>query len=109
MVQRVEEKRGKVRKWVDVPLQVPGDERLCLSNGWLDCFKARNSLKDIKRHSKAASASIDTMEQERNRIQELIKKYGYELYDIFNMDETGLFYAYIPISYFSGSTSDSNP
>jgi len=88
---------------------VPEDERLHLSNGWLDHFKTRNGLKDIKWHGKAASASVNTMEHERKRIQELIKKYRYELHDIFNMDETGLFYAYIPISYLSGSTSDSNP
>jgi len=53
--------------------------------------------------------SVDTMENERKRIQELIKKYGHELRDIFNMDETDLFYVYVPISYLSGSTSDSNP
>ena len=35
------------------------------------------------------------MEQERKRIQELIKKYGYWLCNIFNMDKTGLFYGYI--------------
>jgi Tc5 transposase DNA-binding domain len=100
--------RQKWNRFADL-VGVPEDERLGLSNGWLDRFKARNGLKDIKRHGEAASASVDTVEQERKRIQELIKKYGYELRDIFNMDETGLFYAYVPISHFSGSTSDSNP
>jgi hypothetical protein len=37
---------------------------------------------------------IETVEGERQRIQELIKTYGYEPRDIFNMDETGLFYGY---------------
>jgi cupin superfamily acireductone dioxygenase involved in methionine salvage len=49
----------------------------------------------MKRHGEAASANADTVEQERKRIQELIKKYGYRLRDIFNMDETGLFYGYV--------------
>jgi hypothetical protein len=34
-------------------------------------------------------------------IQELIDKYGYELRDIFNMDETGLFYVYVPCQFLS--------
>jgi cupin superfamily acireductone dioxygenase involved in methionine salvage len=38
---------------------------------------------------------LGTIEDERKRIQELIAKYGYKLRDIFNMDETGLFYEYV--------------
>ena len=75
---------------------IPHDERLNLSDGWLARFKARNGLKQFKRHGEAGSADAATVERERQCIQELIKKYGYELRDIFNMDETGLFYAYVP-------------
>jgi hypothetical protein len=32
-------------------------------------------------------------ENERTRMQELTRTSGYQLKDIFNMDETGLFYA----------------
>ena len=67
-----------------------------MSNGWLMRYTGRNSLKELKRYGEAASASAETIENERKRIQELIKKYGYELRNIFNMDETGLFYAYVP-------------
>ena len=52
-------------------------------------------MKESKRHGEAASANAETVEKERERIQDLIAKYGYELRDIFNMDETGLFYAYV--------------
>ena len=71
---------------------IPKDERLKLSNGWLGCFKVRNGLKEMRRHGEAASASANTVNAERERIQELIKKHGYQLRDIYNMDETGLFY-----------------
>ncbi len=74
------------------------EDRLKLSNGWLARFKERNGLKEMKRHGEAASANADTVETERKRIQELIKKYGYRLRDIFNMDETGLFYGYVLMS-----------
>lgn len=75
-------------------VRIPKEDRLKLSNGWLGCFKERNGLKEMKRHGEAASAHANIMERERKRIQELIKKYGYRLCDIFNMDETGLFYGY---------------
>jgi hypothetical protein len=67
---------------------VPQDEHLDLSEGWLSKFKRRHGLKEWKRHGEAASADSETVEREQSRIQELIKKYGYELRDIFNMDET---------------------
>ena len=72
---------------------VPTDECLNLSDGWLARFKTRNGLKQFKRHGEAASADPERAERERRRIQELIEKYGYKLRDIFNMDETGFFFA----------------
>lgn len=73
------------------------DERLKLSDGWLTRFKERNGLKELKRHGEATSSSAETVERERKQIQEFIMEWGYELWDIFNMDETGLFYGYAPI------------
>ena len=50
-----------------------------------------------------------TLERERKQIQELISKYGYKLWDIFNMDETGLFMGmYANQILLSGSKSDSS-
>jgi cupin superfamily acireductone dioxygenase involved in methionine salvage len=71
---------------------------LKLSNGWLGWFKERNGLKEMRQHGEAGLSNAETVGKERKQIQELIKKYGYELQDIFNMDETGLFYGYTLIS-----------
>ena len=73
---------------------IPADERLQLSNGWLDRFKARHNLKEFKRHGEASSVGEEMVEKERERIQTLIKEGAYKPQDIFNMDETGLFYGY---------------
>ena len=54
----------------------------------------------MRRHGEAGSSNAETVEKERKQIQELIKKYGYKLWDIFNMDETGFFYGYTPIFQF---------
>ena len=75
---------------------IPEDNQLKLSQGWLGHFKARNGLKQMKHHGEAASAEAETVEHEQKWIQALIQKYGYKLCDIFNMDETGLFYGYEP-------------
>jgi len=80
---------------------VPQDERLNLSDGWLSHFKAWTGLKQYKCHGDAASADLETVKREQKRIQELINKYGYELWDIFNMDEMGLFYAHVPYQFLS--------
>ena len=82
-------------KWVSFANRVgiPEDERLHLSNGWLDSFKKRHHLKSVKCHGEAGSANPDVVQKEQQRIQDLIKSKGYALKDVFNMDETGLFYA----------------
>ena len=47
----------------------------------------------MKRHGEAASASVDTIEKEKQQVQEFIRKEGYKPWDIFNADETSFFYA----------------
>ena len=82
----------KWTKFADL-VGVPNDERLNLSEGWLTAFKNCCGLKEFKKHGEAASASDEDVDKERERIRELITEYRYRLKDIFNMDETGLFYA----------------
>ena len=84
--------RQKWKKFADL-VGVPEDERLNLSEGWLTRYKTRTGLKEMKRHGEAASATPETVDKERVRVQEIIKKLGYERRDIFNADETASFYA----------------
>jgi hypothetical protein len=84
--------RQKWTKFADLS-GIPMDERLQLSEGWLTRFKQRHGLKERKRHGEAASADLQTVEKERQRVQDIIGEGRYKLKDIFNMDETGLFYA----------------
>jgi hypothetical protein len=84
--------RQKWTRFADL-VGVPGDERLNLSEGWLTAFKKRCGLKEFRRHGEAASSDPADVAKERARIRELIVKHRYRLKDIFNMDETGLFYA----------------
>ena len=51
----------------------------------------------MKGHGEAALSRAETVERNRKQIQELIKKWGYKLQDIFKMEETKLLCGYAPI------------
>lgn len=81
--------RQKWRKFADLA-GIPEDEWLNLSEGWLGRYtgKARIGLKQMKCHGEAASAAAETVEMERQHMQELLKKRRYQLCDIFNTDKS---------------------
>jgi hypothetical protein len=70
-------------------LDIP-EKSLSLSNGWLMGFKQRNNLRSFILHGEANSAPLEILPQQRKIIQELLS--SYELENIYNADETGLFY-----------------
>jgi len=63
---------------------------LSLSHGWLMGFKQRNYLCSFTLHGEANSAPLEILPQQRKFFQELLS--NYELENIYNADETGLFY-----------------
>lgn len=69
---------------------IPEDQWPVLSEGWLTRFKERNGLKERKKHGEAGSQSIATADAERKRVQEICQLF--KLCDIYNLDETGLFW-----------------
>ncbi len=71
-------------------LHIPEDEWPGLSEGWLSRFKEQNRLKERKRHGEAGSQSVATADAERKRVQEICLLYA--TCNIYNLDETGLFW-----------------
>lgn len=61
-------------------------------HGWLYKFKKRHSLKRIVKHGEDASVDDAVIEEALPQLREILKEY--DLKDIYNMDETGLFYRY---------------
>ncbi|KAF7334753.1 DDE-domain-containing protein [Mycena sanguinolenta] len=86
------------QKWTAFAVRcgVPEEDRLALSSGWLDRLKKRLGLREFKRHGEAASADPKVVEEEKKRVQAVIKKGGFKACDVYNMDETGLFYGFPP-------------
>lgn len=71
-------------------LQILEAEWPALSEGWLTRFKDRNGLKERKKHSEVASQNTTTADAERKRVREICLLFA--LCDIYNLDETGLFW-----------------
>ena len=67
---------------------------LVFSNGWLRGFKQRNNIKAVRIHGEANSAPLENLPLFRNELQEITSKFDLE--NIFNADETGLFYCMSP-------------
>lgn len=77
-------------------LLLPPESRIKLnfSNGWLQKFQRRWQLKSWKLHGESGDADNEAMESKLPSIQERLKPY--ELRDIYNADEFGLFYRMAP-------------
>jgi hypothetical protein len=64
------------------------------SNGWLSNFKNRNGLKQHRIHGESGDAQMTGIEEHMQILQAKISGYNHD--DIYNMDETGLFYNLAP-------------
>jgi hypothetical protein len=60
------------------------------SNGWLEAFKVRHGIKKRRRFRESDSVDMTTVAAALPRIRQVLD--AYEWRDIYNMDESGLFY-----------------
>ena len=60
------------------------------SNGWIDRFETRHNIGASKLSGERASVDSATVDSWRERLAELTR--DYEARDIYNIDETGLFF-----------------
>jgi hypothetical protein len=68
----------------------PGHRAFEFSNGWLEAFKNRHDIKSYRCFGESGSANMAMIEESLPRIRLTLDQY--ERRDIYNMDETGLFY-----------------
>jgi hypothetical protein len=60
------------------------------SNGWLEAFKVRHGIKKHRRFGESGSIDMTTVAAAFSGIRQVLD--AYEWRDIYNMDESGLFY-----------------
>ncbi|GES96197.1 tigger transposable element-derived protein 6-like [Rhizophagus clarus] len=65
-------------------------DKLKYANGWIYQFKKRNKIQKIKLSEEARSAPVESLPEERAHLHTLLAKYDKK--DIYNADETGLFF-----------------
>ncbi|XP_041357423.1 tigger transposable element-derived protein 6-like [Gigantopelta aegis] len=83
----IEEKANEFAKEVFVP-EFKG------SNGWLDRWKSRSSVKGFKVNGEGAGVDVAVVEDHRARIPEVVS--GYAPKDVYNCNETGLYFRALP-------------
>lgn len=66
------------------------------SRGWFDNFRKRTGIHSVVRHSEAASSDEKAAEVYIKTFSELIEAKGYIPQQVFNCDETGLFWKRMP-------------
>ncbi|UYV71913.1 hypothetical protein LAZ67_9001124 [Cordylochernes scorpioides] len=62
------------------------------SRGWFENFKKRSGIHSVVRHGEAASSDMKAAEDYIKTFSDLIKAQGYISQQVFNCDETGLFW-----------------
>jgi hypothetical protein len=70
------------------------EEKFKGSDGWVDKFKKRHNLKQYNMHGEVASAPLAELDTMRENLRQILKNYDPK--DIFNCDETGLFWKMRP-------------
>ena len=88
-------KQQAIKLWAAL-LQYRGKEQPKFSNGWLGNFQKRFNIKEYINHGEAAAVQIDSPDAiaQIEKICRLVIKY--DLDDVLNMDETGLFWKLTP-------------
>jgi hypothetical protein len=81
----IKRKAESVRDSLGIPL-----EDFKASSGWLDGFKRRHGIKDRRRYGESGDVDMDLVENERPKIKAILDRFHWR--DIYNMDETGLFF-----------------
>ena len=70
----------------------PSSSSFQASRGWFDKFKIRYNLRNVKLAREAASADVAAATEYPKEVQKLIEEKGYLPEQVFNADETGLFW-----------------
>lgn len=79
--------------WKRLPMYSRKDLPI-FSNGWLQGFKKRHNLKERSRHGEAGSIAHSVIEEQMTGIRAILQHAQKE--DVYNCDETGLFYKLVP-------------
>uniref|UniRef100_S4RKA0 HTH CENPB-type domain-containing protein n=1 Tax=Petromyzon marinus TaxID=7757 RepID=S4RKA0_PETMA len=76
------------------------NETFGASTGWYAKFKGRYNLRHLKMTGETAGADVEAAEAFKSTLKEIIEGGGYSPEQVFNVNETGLFWKRMPASTF---------
>ena len=86
--------------YADLVEHLPGTsaepEEFKASRGWFERFKTRSGIHSVVRHGEAASSDVAAAEDFAVEFLEVVTTQGYLPEQVFNCDETGLFWKRMP-------------
>lgn len=85
------------------------EEHFEASNGWFERYKIRANLHSITLKGEAASADTVAADRFPMELKAIIQEGGYDSKQVFNVDETGLFWKRLPKRTFISRTEKSAP
>ena len=85
------------------------EEEFAGSHGWFNRFKKRIGLHNLKLSGEAASADTKAAKEFPATLKENIEAEGYTAEQIFNVDETGLFWKKMPTRTYISKEEKSAP
>lgn len=80
----------------DKPSTSDNGETFRASKGWFHNFKARTGVHSVARHGEAASADKRAAENYIHHFETMTQRNGFCSHQVFNCDETGLFWKKMP-------------
>uniref|UniRef100_A0A8C5WFA2 HTH CENPB-type domain-containing protein n=1 Tax=Leptobrachium leishanense TaxID=445787 RepID=A0A8C5WFA2_9ANUR len=78
------------------PSTAPDPQDFKASKGWFDRFQKRFNIKSVSLHGEAASADTEAAQKYPETFRHMIEEKGYKPEQVFNMEETGLFWKKMP-------------
>ena len=84
-------------------------EQFNASGGWFERFKFRGNLHNICLKGEAASADLTAANDFNKILKAVIQEGGYSSKQVFNIDETGLFWKRLPKRTYISKTESSAP
>ncbi|CAM5123678.1 unnamed protein product [Eretmochelys imbricata] len=76
--------------------QTSEEKEFKASHGWLNSFRNRFNLKNVQTTGEAASANEKAAKAYPEQLKKIIEEKGYLPEQVFNADETGLFWKKMP-------------
>ena len=68
--------------------------KIQFSDGWIDRWKKRHQISCVKMNGESEKVNMETVDDFKQRLSDIVK--GYSANNIFNADETGLFFRCMP-------------